>query len=92
MNERKGGARSEKSAREGLFKTGERSADDSVNGQDDISQFKDLSGPQEKTESESTAEEDEKVRELLGKFGGLNAVRAVLAGVGGIVGLVAVLS
>ena len=91
MNERRGGARSERSKQEGQFGAGERSAEDSVNAKDDISQFKDISGPQTKTERLSTPEEDEEVRTLLGKFGRLNAVRALLSGAGGVVGLVATL-
>ena len=92
LNEDLGGARSAKSAQEGKFKTGERSADDSVNSKGDISQVTDLSGPQTKTAQESTPEEDREAKELLEKFGRLNAVRSVLIGVGGIVGLVAALS
>jgi len=92
LNEHLGGTRSEKSAREGGFRSGERSADDSVAGKNDVSQFKDLSGPQTQTARESTAEEDGEVKGLLGKFGKLNFARALLAGVGGIVGLVAALS
>ena len=92
MNEKKGGARSEKSAKEGQFSAGSRSADDSVGGKGDVSQFADLSGPQSKTAQDSTTEEDEKVQAMLGKFGRQNAVRAILGSVGGIVGVVAALS
>ena len=92
MNERKGGARSEKSAQEGSHGPGERSADDSVHGKGDINQFTDLSVPQGKAQMESTPEEDREVSELLGTFGRLNAVRALLGGIGGVAGLVAALS
>ena len=92
LNENKGGAKSEKSAQEKQYSAGQRSAEDSVSGKDDINQFTDLSGPQTKTERESTAEEDEEVRELLGKFGQLNGVRAILGAAGGIIGLIAALS
>lgn len=92
MNEKKGGARSEKSAQEGQYSAGQRNADDSVSGKGDPNQYTDLSGPQSNTPRESTAKEDEEVREMLGKFGRQNAVRAVLGGVGGIVGLVAALA
>ena len=94
-NADKGGARSAKAAEElkrsGL-KPGERSALDSVNSTGEGDQWSDLSGPQEKTELDSTQEEDEEVREMLGKFGRQNAVRAVLLGAGGVVGLLAALS
>lgn len=85
MTEKKGGARSEKTARE-QHTTG-RSAEESVSGQGQPGQFTDLSGPQAKTETTTTKEEDEKARELLGKFGQLNLVRAILLGTGGVVGL-----
>ena len=91
LNERKGGARSERSAKEGTFSAG-RTAEESVYSKGDINELTDLSNPQAKTPHESTAEEDEEVRDLLGKFGRLNAVRALLAGAGGIVGLIAALS
>jgi hypothetical protein len=94
-NADKGGARSAKAAEElkrsGL-QPGERSALDSVNSIGEGDQWSDLSGPQEKTELDSTKEEDEEVREMLGKFGRQNAVRAVLLGAGGVVGLLAALS
>ena len=92
LNESKGGARSERSAKEGKFGAGERSAEQSVYSKGDINEFTDLSGPQSKTDRESTSDEDKEVQRLLGKFGQLNAVRAVLAGVGGVAGLVAALS
>ncbi|RYP58746.1 hypothetical protein DL770_010370 [Monosporascus sp. CRB-9-2] len=71
MNEEKGGA---------------RSAADSVAGKGGASEFTDLSGPQTRTQV-STAEEDEKVRGLLDRFGKLNLMRAVLLGAGGVLGL-----
>ena len=94
-NADKGGARSAKAAEElkrsGL-KPGERSALDSVNSIGEGDQWSDLSGPQEKTELDSTKEEDEEVRRMLETFGRQNAVRAVLLGAGGVVGLLAALS
>jgi hypothetical protein len=92
MNERLGGAHSAQSARyREAIGAKPRSAEESVNGKEDVSQWTDLSGPQEKTGREATAEEEERVRELLGRFGRLNYVRAGLMGVGGVVGLVAAL-
>ncbi|KAI1024604.1 hypothetical protein LB503_007175 [Fusarium chuoi] len=85
-----GGARSEKAA-EGSASTG-RSAWESVKGTDEGFEFADLSGPQEQTERESTAEEDKKVYELLERFRWLNLVRAVLIGAGGVVGLYAAIN
>lgn len=91
LNERLGGARSQRSAEESTVKSGERSAVDSVRGEGDISEFTDLSVAQERTTRDSSAEEDEEVRELLGRFGRMNAVRAGLMGVGGVVGLMGAL-
>ncbi|CAK3973694.1 hypothetical protein DOTSEDRAFT_69315 [Lecanosticta acicola] len=91
-NADKGGARSAKAAEElakSGYKPGERSALDSVNGKGEGDEFTDLSGPQEKTELDSTEEEDEEVRQMLGTFARQNAVRAVLLGAGGVVGLLA---
>lgn len=92
VNERLGGAHSERSARyrEGVGAE-PRSAEESVSGKEDVSQWTDWSGPQERTRREATKEEEERVRELLGRFGRLNYVRAGLVGVGGVVGLVAAL-
>ncbi|KAF1944384.1 hypothetical protein EJ02DRAFT_323341, partial [Clathrospora elynae] len=91
-NEELGGSRSVKSAayRE---HTGakQRNAEESVEGKDDVSQWTDLSRPQEKTRKESTKEEDEEVRGLMDKFARLNMLRAVGIGAGGIVGLMAAL-
>jgi hypothetical protein len=91
LNEQKGGARSEKSAKEGQFSAGDRSAEDSVNSKGDVNQWTDLSNPQGQTVRSSTKEEDEEVRRLLSKFGQMNAMRAVLTGLGGIVGTIAAL-
>ncbi|KAK1087824.1 hypothetical protein LTR33_000855 [Friedmanniomyces endolithicus] len=86
-NEDLGGARSERSAREGDAKAGMRSAEDSVNAKGVVEELTDLSGPQETTTEDSSGEDDRGVRELLGKFAALNGVRAGLMGLGGIVGL-----
>jgi len=94
-NEELGGSRSRKSARYQKKNGGEvgaKSAEESVEGEDDISQWRDLSGPMEKTEKESSREMDEVVDGLLDKFAGLNLVRAVLIGAGGVVGLVGLLA
>ncbi|EUC42974.1 hypothetical protein COCMIDRAFT_102114 [Bipolaris oryzae ATCC 44560] len=91
MNEELGGSRSQKSAEWRSEKGVEaRSADQSVEGEQDVSQWKDLSPPQEKTGRESSEKEDEEVRVLLGKFERLNALRALAIGVGGVVGLMGV--
>ena len=87
MNEEKGGTRSEKTA-----KVQWNNSDGQKNRTaEEASEFSDLSGPQNATNAKSTREEDEKVRDLLVKFGRLNLVRAVLLGAGGIVGLMAAL-
>ena len=91
LNNHKGGARSEKSAKEGEGKTG-RSAEESTSGEGEVPQFTDLSKPQEKTSEDSTAEEDEKVRRLLAQFARLNTTRAILLGAGGLLGLWTALS
>lgn len=83
-NEAKGGKISEAAPDEA---TG-RSAEGSVNNEGGLSQWTDLSGPQERTKEGTSREEDREVKELLEKFGRLNSVRAVLIGMGGIVGLV----
>lgn len=87
MNEELGGSRSAESARQNKTKAGDRSAEDSVYSKGEASEFTDLSGPQTKTKQDSSKEQDEEVRQLLGKFAAMNAVRAVLIGAGGIVGL-----
>jgi hypothetical protein len=92
-NEELGGARSADSAAY-RSKAGskQRSAEESVNNEDDVSQWTDLSVPQERTAKDSTKEQDEEVRELLEKFGKLNMLRAVAIGAGGIVGLMSALA
>jgi len=57
-----------------------------------VSQWTDISGPQERSARESSDKENREVRQLMDKFAVLNGVRAALMGVGGIVGLVAALS
>ena len=89
-NEKYGGARSEASAASGA--SSGRSAEESVDGKGDVSQWTDLSGPMGKTRDGTSDEGDREVKELLGKFGNLNAVRAVLMGVGGVVGLLGALA
>ena len=92
LNERLGGAKSEKSAKNKQYGTGDRSADDSVNSKGDpTSQWTDLSGPQSQTDRKSSPEEDREANELLTKFGRLNAIRACFPGIGGVVGLVVAL-
>ena len=51
------------------------------------SEVTDLSGPQRKTDKETTEKVDEKVEKLLARFKAQNWVRAVLMGFGGVVGL-----
>ncbi|CZR67783.1 uncharacterized protein PAC_17682 [Phialocephala subalpina] len=89
INEKRDGKRSERSARDG--REGKGTATSSVNGEGEGAEFTDLSGPQERTEKEITAEDNERVNRLLEKFEGLNATRAVLIGAGGLVGLVTAL-
>ncbi|KAK1074916.1 hypothetical protein LTR12_002375 [Friedmanniomyces endolithicus] len=86
-NEDLGGARSEKSARDGDAQPGLRSAQESVNAKGVVEELTDLSGPQGRTTEGSSEEDNREVRELLGKFAALNGVRAGLMGLGGIVGL-----
>lgn len=86
LNNRQGGARSQKSAKQGEGKTG-RSAEASTSGEGEAPQFTDLSKPQERTDQDSTKDEDAEVRKLLAKFAVLNTTRAVLLGAGGLVGL-----
>jgi hypothetical protein len=101
LNEQLGGTRSAKSAqhRQKLADDPnkmpggwDRSAEDSVDGKDDVSQWFDLSPPQERTRKDSSKKQDEEVRELLEKFKALNWARAVLMGIGGVVGLSAALA
>ncbi|KAI7362722.1 hypothetical protein KC354_g7051 [Hortaea werneckii] len=89
LNADLGGARSEEAGRQGDARPGDRSALDSVNGEGEgVGQWRDVSGPQEKTSRDGDEEDDRRARELLGKFGRLNLGRSVLIGLGGIVGLV----
>jgi hypothetical protein len=96
INEQLGGAKSSRSAQ--LGDKGGRSAEESVYGKDkagqfgDLSQFTDVSGPQGKTEKQSSPQEDAEVKQLLGRFGQLNALRGLLIGLGGIVGLATALA
>ena len=92
-NEKLGGSHSADSAayREKIAAK-PRTAEESVNGKDDVSQWTDLSDPQEKTRREPTKEEEEQVRGLLTKFERLNYVRAMLTGAGGVVGLIGALA
>jgi hypothetical protein len=90
LNEKKGGARSKRSAEH--KQPGGTSAEDSVNRKGAVEELSDLSGPISRTEHDSTKEEDNEARELLTKFYSLNLVRAVLLGAGGIVGLMTALS
>ncbi|KAK8041035.1 hypothetical protein PG994_014042 [Apiospora phragmitis] len=92
-NEEQGGARSVRAAKDGArqYKPGQRSAEDSIAGKGEGNQFTDLSGPQEKTPLGSSEAEDEEVRELLGNFAKMNAVRAALCMIGGFIGLCTVL-
>jgi len=91
MNEEKEGARSQQSAQQGDKSAGNMGLE-AVESRSQAAEFKDLSGPQEKTERDSTRAEDEEVRRLLDEFGKMNAVRAVLMGAGGIVGLATALA
>lgn len=86
-NEELGGARSQSAAKAGSARPGAKNAEQSVNNEDQPSQYTDLSVPQEKTVKDSSTAQDEEVRELLNKFGQLNFVRAGLMLAGGVVGL-----
>jgi hypothetical protein len=57
-----------------------------------VAEVMDLNGPQSATERETTREDDERVRNLLGRFVVLNGVRGWLIGVGGVAGLVTALA
>lgn len=94
-NERKGGARSVKSAevkREQNVQPGSRSAEASVSGEGDANEFTDLTGPQGKTEIASTQGEDYEVQKMLDKFAKQNWDRAILLGSAGVLGLFTALS
>ncbi|KAF5675775.1 hypothetical protein FHETE_2378 [Fusarium heterosporum] len=86
-NNQLGGTRSKNAAQDHTSVSTGRSALESVKGTGEGVEFTDLSGPQERTSRDSTAEEDDQVQELLEKFRWLNLVRAVLIGAGGLVGL-----
>jgi len=94
MNQDHGGARSEKSAQKKSDRNsyGENNPIDSVNGKNEAAEFRDISGPQTQVDGRTTAEDDQKVRELLSRFSALNFARAVLIGGGGIVGLITALA
>lgn len=93
INEELGGSKSAQSAQyRERVDAGPRTAEQSVEGKEDISQWSDVSGPQSKTGREATKQEEERVQELLARFGRLNYVRAVLMGVGGVVGLAGALA
>lgn len=92
-NEELGGARSAASAEYREEQGAQaRSADASVDGKGDVSQWADVSVPQEKTEKQSSEREDREVQELLERFKRLNWMRAVVIGAGGVVGLVGALA
>ncbi|KAK3115526.1 hypothetical protein LTR53_005021 [Teratosphaeriaceae sp. CCFEE 6253] len=91
-NEELGGARSQASAKQGDAKPKKRSAEGSVNAKGLVEELSDLSVPQGRTTRESSEQDDREVRELLGKFGMLNGLRAALMAVGGMVGLWTALS
>ncbi|RMZ23188.1 hypothetical protein D0859_12776 [Hortaea werneckii] len=87
LNADLGGARSEEAGRKGDAQPGDRSALDSVNGKGEgVGQWRDVSGPQEKTSKGGSEENERKAKELLGTFGRLNMGRSILIGLGGIVG------
>lgn len=92
MNEERGGARSEKSASAREQQSGAGNALDSVSGKGQAAEFTDLSGPQSRTSGDTTMEEDERVRELLSRFGRLNLGRAALLGGGGVLALMTALA
>ncbi|KAL8803338.1 MAG: hypothetical protein Q9182_003226 [Xanthomendoza sp. 2 TL-2023] len=96
MNEEKAGTRSQRSEKEGKGTKqgggGKDSALSSIAGEGQASEWTDLSGPQGKTGEETSKEDDEKVGELLERFGLMNMVRAVLIGGGGVVGLLTALA
>lgn len=89
LNADLGGARSEEAGKRGDATPGGRSALDSVNGRGEgVGQWRDVSGPQERTLRDGSEEDDRRAKELLGKFGRLNMCRSILIGLGGVVGLV----
>lgn len=96
LNKDLGGAASQKQAslkaKDGTKESKPSSGPPDMDGSYSLAEFKDLSLPMEKTERDSTPEEDEKARELLGKFRQLNMVRAFLLLGGGVVGLATALA
>ncbi|KAJ3164596.1 hypothetical protein HDU88_005243 [Geranomyces variabilis] len=99
LNNMKGGFASSDGAtaaklatKDDINKTLQRSAQDSVNGVGELDTLQDLSGPQDRTWLDTSAEEDATVRERLERFKWLNMTRAVLLGSGGIVGLATALA
>lgn len=92
-NENLGGSRSAASmAYRERIDAQPRSAEASVDAKQDVSQWTDLSDPQEETKLHSTREQDEEVKMLLTVFQKRNHVRAGLIGAGGIVGLIGALN
>lgn len=94
-NERKGGARSAKSAeaqQKQNVQPGSRSAEASVQGKDDVNEFTDLTAPQGKSDIGSSSSENLEVQGLLAKFGRQNWNRALLLGSAGMLGLFTALS
>lgn len=92
MNQSLGGYRSQSAADED--KSGRiyrRTGKDSIAGKSEGSEFTDRSGPQEVTKRQSSAQEDERAKELMDKFTRLNLVRAALLGAGGIIALSSIL-
>jgi hypothetical protein len=94
-NERLGGSRSVESAkvrREQKLQAGELSFKDSIDGKGSANQWTDLSGPQTKTNKDSTPEQDKEVDKMLAYFQQQNTIRALLLASGGVVGLATALS
>lgn len=93
-NEKLGGSRSQEAPLKSDIdrEEGKRNVGDSIAGKGEAGEFTDLSGPQERTARDSTAEEDRKARELLERFRWLNLVRSILIGAGGVVGISTALS
>ncbi|KAF4445850.1 hypothetical protein F53441_10496 [Fusarium austroafricanum] len=86
MNKILGGSRSEKASQHQGDSLSDRSAWESVKGTGEGFEFTDRSGPQQRTERESTTEEDEIVRQLLERSRWLNLVRAMFVGAGEVIG------
>ena len=90
LNGETGGKRSDGCVKEGRGQV--CSVEVSIAGMGERDEFRDLSGPQGRTKRETTVDEDERARSLLGKFAVLDGVRGIFVGVGGIVGLVTALA